>query len=147
MAELRQPPRRCQDFRSDGRPCGAPPMRDNPHCFTHAPETEEERADARRLGGLRRRRERTLVGAYELAGLASVPDIRRLFEIALLDTLALDNSIARSRTLVAIGSAAARLYETSELEQRVAALERATPRPPALPPGSLLDEDDEELDR
>jgi hypothetical protein len=147
MAELRHPPRRCAAVRPDGRPCNAPPLRDNPHCFWHAPDTEEERADARRLGGLRRRRERTLVGAYALSGLGSIPDIRRVLDVALFDTAALDNSIARTRALVAIASTAAGLLAKGELEERLAAIESSVPRPAALPPGSLLDEDDEELDR
>ena len=36
--------------------------------------------EARRLGGLRRRKKRTVAGAYEFRGLATVADIRRLLE-------------------------------------------------------------------
>jgi hypothetical protein len=100
-------------------------MADNDHCFWHAPEHAEDAADARRLGGLRRRRERTVQSAYDLAGLATVPDIRRVLDLALLDTVALDNSVARNRLLVAIASTAARLLETGELEMRLAIVERA----------------------
>jgi hypothetical protein len=38
-------------------------MRDVAFCFWHAPGNEEEVAEARRLGGLRRRREKTVSGA------------------------------------------------------------------------------------
>ena len=57
-------------------------------------ENAEELAEARRLGGLRRRREVAVSGAYEFAGLESVGDIRRILEVAVLDTLGLENSIA-----------------------------------------------------
>ena len=50
----------------------------------HSPEHAEEVTEARRLGGLRRRREVAITGAYDLGGLESVADIRRLIEIAVL---------------------------------------------------------------
>ena len=80
----------------DGSPCRSAPMRGEDFCFFHSPAHEEEADEARRLGGLRRRKEKTLAGAYEFGGLATVPDIRRLLEMATLDTLALENSVARA---------------------------------------------------
>lgn len=100
-------------------------MRDVPYCFWHSPEHAQEAAEARRLGGLRRRREGTLAGAYDFEGLASTAHLRRLLEIAALDALGLDNSIARVRALTAIVQVGARLLEVSELEARVAQLEEA----------------------
>jgi hypothetical protein len=107
-------------------------MRDGPFCFWHTPEREEDAAEARRLGGLRRRRERTVSGAYEFAGLGSIDSIRRILEIAVLDALGLDNSIARARLLITGSLAAAKLLETGELEDRLATLEaavRSRPQP------------------
>jgi hypothetical protein len=86
-------------------------MRDADHCFWHNPDTADEVAEARRLGGLRRKRERTLGVAYDLAGLGDVASVRRVLEIAVLDTLGLDNSVARSRVLVGAAAAAAKLIE------------------------------------
>ena len=107
----------------DGRPCGAPPLRHGTLCFWHEPGRSDDLADAQRLGGARRRRERTLATAYDVAGLDSVPAIRRVVLIAILDTLGLENTVARNRTLIAGGLAAAKLLETGELEARLAALE------------------------
>ena len=42
-------------------------------CLFHSPDHEEEAAEARRLGGLRRRKEKTLAGAYEFRGLGPFP--------------------------------------------------------------------------
>ena len=91
----------------------------------HSPENADEIAEARRLGGLRRRREVAVVGAYDLGGLENVRDLRRILEIALLDTLSLDNSMARSRTLGYLVGVAAKLLEIGELEERLAFLEAA----------------------
>ncbi len=113
----------CQGVRPDGQRCRSWPIRGEPYCLWHSPEREEEAADARRLGGLRRRREKAVSGAYDFAGLDSIQSIRRILEIATIDTLGLDNSIARSRTLVSAAVAAAKLLETGELEARLAVLE------------------------
>lgn len=117
--------RRCSVVTADGRPCRATPLRDVPFCFWHAPGNEEEVAEARRLGGLRRRREKTLAGAFDFEGLGSVADIRRLLEIAAVDALGLENSIARARVLTGVATAAAKLLETGELQRRVELLEAA----------------------
>ena len=52
-------------------------------------------------------------------------DLRRLLVIASLDTLGLENSIARARTLGYLVGVAGKLLETGELEERLAALEAA----------------------
>ena len=49
--------------------CQAAPVKDGDHCFWHSPEYAEDVAEARRLGGLRRRREVAVSGAYEVNGL------------------------------------------------------------------------------
>jgi len=117
---------RCAGEKPDGRGCRAWPLRGEPYCLWHSPEREEEAAEARRLGGLRRRREKTLAGAYDFAGLESIATIRRILEIAAFDTLGLENSIARARTLISAAQVAAKLLETGELEERIEALELAT---------------------
>ena len=123
---------RCAGTRPDGRPCRAWPPRGDTFCLWHSPDKEEEATEARRLGGLRRRREKTVAGAYDLAGLDSIEAIRRIIEIALLDVLGLENSIARARVLISGALAAAKLLETGELAERLAALEAAmASRPPS----------------
>ena len=117
--------RRCASFKDNGQTCGAAPLRDSDYCLMHSPEHAQEVAEARRLGGLRRRREVALSGAYDFEGLQSVSAIRRLLEVAALDTLGLESSIARSRTLAHIAQVALRALETGELESRIATLEAA----------------------
>jgi hypothetical protein len=115
----------CAGELPDGRRCRSWPIRGESYCLWHSPDREEEAADARRLGGLRRRREKAVSGAFDFAGLDSVQSIRRLLEIAAIDTLGLENSIVRSRTLISAALAAAKLLETGELEVRIGTLEAA----------------------
>ncbi len=132
--------RRCQFVLPNGRPCRAAPLRDEAWCLWHSPDKEEEVAEARRLGGLRRRREKTVAGAYDLEGLASVEAIRRVLEIAVLDALGLENSIARARVLISAVLAGAKLLETGELEARLEALEASVVQRRASPASGLFEE-------
>ena len=60
---------------------------------------------------------------FDFEGLASVPALRRILEIVAVDTLGLDNGIARSRALIALVGAATKLLEIGELEERIRVLE------------------------
>ena len=113
----------CQAQKDDGSPCRARPLRDAQFCIMHSPEHAEEMKEARRLGGLRRRREVTVQGAYNINGLETVADIQRLVEIAALDILGLENSIARARALLYAAQVAGKLLEVGVLEERAASLE------------------------
>ncbi len=125
--------RQCIYKKEDGQMCQAAPVKEGDHCFWHSPEYAEDVAEARRLGGLRRRREVAVSGAYEFAGLENVSGIRRILEIAVLDTLGLENSIARARTLAYLAMAAIKLLDVGELEQRLAALEASVHGQKSLP--------------
>ena len=115
--------RTCRHIREDGTPCRAWPMKGEDYCFWHSPGRQDEAEEARRLGGLRRRREKTVAGAYEFQGLATVTDIRRLLEVAVIDTLSLENLVARSRTLAYLSQTALKCIEVGELEERLGLLE------------------------
>jgi hypothetical protein len=73
-------------------------MADSDYCWSHDPTNAEAAAEARRMGGLRRKREGTVAEAYHFERLSHVQDIRRLIEIAVMDTLAMENGPQRSRT-------------------------------------------------
>jgi len=107
----------------DGRACRAGPQRDRPYCFSHDPERATEAAEARRLGGLRRRKEGTIAVAYDLPGLDTVVGIRRLLDIVVTDGVGLENGIARLRVLISASAAATNLLKVGEFEERLTALE------------------------
>ena len=115
--------RKCLSLTDQGSPCRAAPGLGSDYCFWHDPEHQNEAAEARRLGGMRRRRESTIVGAFEVGDLDSVDDLRRLLQIAVLDTLGLENSIARSRTLGYLTQVGSVLLEKGEMEARLQELE------------------------
>lgn len=125
--------RTCNATRDDGEPCNARPLLEGPFCFMHSPEHTEEVAEARRLGGVRRRRERVVSGAYDFEGLGSVTQIRRLVEVAVIDTLGLENSVARARTLATLAHTAIQLLESDEFERRLSALEDVLESRPRRP--------------
>ena len=119
------PNRGCTATTADGKPCGSPALRGEPFCNMHHPDHAAEVAEARRLGGLRHRKEATLTAVYDLGDPGTIEGAVRLLHIAALDTLALENSVARNRTLVAVASTSVRVIEAADLADRVAALESA----------------------
>ena len=117
--------RRCGGTKPDGQACQMAPLHERPYCFAHDPDRASEAAEARRMGGLRRRKEGTIAVAYDLPGLDSVAGIRRLLDIVVTDGVGLENGIARLRVLIATATAATNLLKVAELEDRLAALEAA----------------------
>jgi hypothetical protein len=115
--------RSCAFVMPDGQACRAGPQRDRPYCFAHDPERAADAADARRLGGLRRRKEGTIAVAYDLPGLDTVVGIRRLLDIVVTDGVGLDNGIPRLRVLISTAVAAMNLLKVGDLEERLEALE------------------------
>ena len=113
--------------------CGMAPLRGESFCFSHSPEHATEAAEARRIGGQRRKREVTLAVVYGLGGLDELEQARRLLELVTYEALALDNGVARNRLLLGAVVTRLKLIEVLDQEARLAALEHAT-NPPALSP-------------
>lgn len=117
--------RTCKGRKERGVRCGARPLPGSSYCLFHDPAHAEAVAEGRRLGGLRRRREGTVAAAYDFQDLGSVPNIRRLVEVAVMDTLGLENSVSRNRTLAYLAQVALTLLDKGEWEERLEALEAA----------------------
>ncbi len=117
--------RACAGRNARDEPCAAPPLSEGDYCLMHDPARRGEVAEARRLGGFRRRKESAVALTFDFEGLDTVPKIRRLLEVAVMDTFAMENSIARNRTLGYLAQQALRLLEVGELEDRLATLELA----------------------
>jgi hypothetical protein len=93
--------RGCDYTLPQDRLCEAPALRGEQFCYVHVSDKADEVTDARRLGGLWRRRERTLAVAHNLTGVRTMDDLFRLVGITVLDGLGLENPIARSPLLLA----------------------------------------------
>jgi hypothetical protein len=100
-------------------------MQDDQFCFVHSPAHAAEAAEARRLGGLNRKKEKTLDEVYDIEDLGTVHGIRRLLQLAIYGAMATENTLNRSRVLIAGAMAAAKLLETGEFSDRLEALEAA----------------------
>lgn len=116
--------RTCGGKNVSGQPCMQAPLHESQFCFWHDPDNADQAREARRLGGLRRRREHVVSGTFDFEGLDSISKIRRLLEVAVLDALGLESSLSRARTLGSLAIQAARMLEIGELEDRVTSLER-----------------------
>ena len=115
--------RACTFVMPNGRRCRATPLREEPFCFWHSPETAEEAAEARRLGGLHRRKKKTVGAIFGFRGLRTIEDNQALLETAAVETLALENSISRNRALASFAAVGAKLIEVGDHEERLRALE------------------------
>ena len=117
--------RTCSFRKPTGEQCRNGAMEDDDQCFWHSPAHAEEAAAARKLGGQRRRREHTVAGAYEIDGVTTIPQLQRIIEIVIFEGLALENSPARGRLLIAAVLANAKLIEVGDHEERLANVEAA----------------------
>jgi len=115
--------RRCKATNKRGEPCGFQPMLESDLCWVHDPANEEAAQEARRVGGVRRKRESTLAGAYEFEGILAENGLARFIEIAAYDVLALDAGHSKIRAMVAVAQAAEKIIRGQEMEERIAALE------------------------
>ena len=115
--------RTCQGLNEAGQPCRQAPLRDAELCFWHNPTTVEAAAEARRAGGLNKRREHTLAAVYEFDGLDSIEHIRRLFDIAGFEALALPAGPNKCRILVQVGLAALKALGVGDHEERLQEIE------------------------
>jgi len=75
------------------------------------------------MGGLHRRKKRTVATIYGFGGLRSIEDHQALLETISVETLALENSIARNRAVGGFIAIGAKLLELGDLAARVSALE------------------------
>jgi hypothetical protein len=109
----------------DGLACRAPALRGKSVCYWHDPDKAEEAAESRRIGGLHRRKAKSVATIYDFSGLRTVESAQRLLETAAIETLALENSIQRNRTLISAAAGAGKLIEAGDLDARLTAVEAA----------------------
>ncbi len=89
----------------------------------HDPAHAQAAQESRRAGGLNKRREHTLATVYEFGGLDTEENIRRLFEIAAFEALALPAGPNKCRILVQVGIAALRALGVGDYEERLQGIE------------------------
>ena len=116
---------RCKGTTRNGEPCQAWAIEGRHYCFWHAPSAAAERRQAQARGGRARHgRHLETGGDLEELQLQSVGDTLAILGMAIQDTARLENSVARNRALGYLCGVAIKAFEVSELEERMAALER-----------------------
>jgi hypothetical protein len=75
------------------------------------------------MGGLHRRKKRTVATIYGFGGLRSIEDHQALLETVVIETMTLENSIARNSAVTRMIATGAKLIELGDLATRVAAIE------------------------
>lgn len=118
--------KRCKAKNERGGPCGAFALKSSDYCFYHDPTNAKERAAARAKGG-RARHGRTIgkTGSPAPVELQTMADVVALLEETVNDTLALENSLQRARTIATLANVVIKALEFATLAERVEALERA----------------------
>ena len=116
---------RCHCVKDNGEPCRAPALSGEEFCRFHSPDHTEEVAATRRAGGQKRRQQKAVVEIFDFRGLRNVSDIQDLLESISIDTLALPNSVPRSRTLTYLIQTALGCLEKGVWEGQMHALAAA----------------------
>jgi hypothetical protein len=75
------------------------------------------------MGGLHRRKKRTVATIYGVGGLRSIEDHQALLETVVIETMALENSLARNSAVTRMIATGAKLIELGDLASRIAAIE------------------------
>ena len=110
---------KCTAKRSDGSECQANAMTGSDLCFWHNPDAAEDRLDASSRGGSKRSFELP-VGAELTPGRA-----RRILSGVVAATASGAMDAATARTIGYLLSIESKIREGADLENRIAALERA----------------------
>ncbi len=116
--------KQCEAVRKNGEPCNAS-ANESGFCFTHNPEFSQERAIARRKGGLQKAAPHFADENLCPKRVRSIESVLAVLDYALQETIGLSNGIQRGRLLVSITHGYIEAIKVSELEQRLDAIETA----------------------
>lgn len=112
----------CTATTKQGTRCPNPARAGREFCFIHDPEAGAARARAHRRGGRARHTPHSDM-PMPAARVDTDADCRALLAYGLAELLAMENSIARDRAIIAGAQTGAELLREGEFEQRLAALE------------------------
>ena len=114
----------CAGVTRTGAPCRVAVLEGSRFCWFHDPDKAAARKEARSRGG-RARHGRTIgqTPDGDRVEIRDLSDVVRLLERTINDALSLENSLSRANTIARLAQVAANIYQASEFEQRIAALE------------------------
>ena len=112
---------RCQFIKPDGNQCEANAMENSQYCFTHNPETSEEKKLAVIKGGLSPKRNTLNLPPVEIK---SVQDVVRLLEDTINRVRSGEMPTNTANCIGYLGGHIIKALETSEIEKRLEKLEQ-----------------------
>ncbi|OGO04603.1 MAG: hypothetical protein A2Y60_01855 [Chloroflexi bacterium RBG_13_54_9] len=112
--------KRCQFIKENGERCEAKCCLGSPYCYFHHPSLSNERAVARRRGGLNRYA-RGEPGNYQIE---TPGDILAVLVDSLNQATALPNTAGRAKAIGYVASILLKTFELSDLHNRLRALEK-----------------------
>lgn len=112
----------CQALNRHNEPCNAAAGKDG-FCYFHSPARAVDRLKSTSAGG-KARHNRTLAPSEPVKA-KTTADVLTILEQAIGDALALENSLARARTIGYLALATLKTIEVNEFDARLAALEIA----------------------
>lgn len=116
---------KCNAPTANGQPCRANALKGKSRCFTHDPANSRARALARKKGGERRRTDHGGDATLIPVEVRTIADALTILDYTLAETLPAENSLQRSRVLIALCAEYIKAFEVGELEARLDALEKA----------------------
>ena len=115
-------PRTCKANTTSGQPCQGYALVGSEYCFTHDPARAVERRQARVRGGLLRRTARSDASAPET--IRTLEGVYSLLDYALAETIEQENSVNRSRVLIALAESYLKAISGQEIDERLTRLEQ-----------------------
>lgn len=100
-------------------------LKGSAYCFTHDPTNGARRAAARKLGGARTRVGHGSDAANIPENITTIAQAMTILDYTLRELLELENSIQRSRALIALVGGYVDAVRVGELEARMIAIEAA----------------------
>lgn len=115
----------CKGKTKTGAKCGMPALKGESFCFTHSPKAATRRAQAHKLGGARTRVGHGSDGANIPDAIRTIAQAMTVLDYVLKELLQLENSLQRSRALIALVGGYVDAVKVGELEARMIAIESA----------------------
>jgi hypothetical protein len=110
----------CTFIKKNGERCQARKLHDSEFCYFHSPQVVVARAEARRLGGLRRHGGKGETGSYSIK---CGRDVLGILEDCINDAVGLEQTTGRAKTIGYLCQVILRGFEVTEMENRLTALE------------------------
>jgi hypothetical protein len=118
--------RKCSQLKAGGTPCGGNALAGKAYCWSHDPELAEQRAEGARRGGEARSNARRAAKQWAAIGEQLTPaDLPAILRACVFSVKSGAMEPAQASAIANLAKTSVSITNEIELEQRIAALERA----------------------